>query len=57
MRPAQVEVDLSLNAYANARWHHDQKKKHALKQNKTLEANVKAFKAAEKRTATALTQA
>ena len=53
----QVVVDLSLNAYANARAHHDQKKKHALKQSKTLEANVKAFKAAEKRTATALTQA
>lgn len=53
---AQVEVDLGLNAYANARWHHELKRKHALKQSKTLEANVKAFKAAEKRTAVQLTQ-
>ena len=50
-------MDLALNAYANARWHHELKKKHALKQSKTLEANVKAFKAAEKRTAVQLTQA
>ena len=52
-----MEVELGLNAYANARWHHELKRKHALKQSKTLDANVKAFKAAEKRTAVALTQA
>ena len=50
----QVEVDLALNAHANARWHHELRKKHLGKLRKTLDANAKAFKAAEKRTNTQL---
>ena len=50
-------MDLALNAHANARWHHDVRKKHLGKLQKTLDANAKAFKAAEKRTNTQLVQA
>ena len=56
MTPLQVEVDLALNAHANARWHHELRKKHLTKLQKTVDANVKAFKAAEKRTNTQLIQ-
>ena len=52
----QVEVDLALNAHANARWHHELRKKHLGKLQKTVDANAKAFKAAEKRTNTQLVQ-
>lgn len=43
-------MDLELNAYANARAHFESRKKHMHKQQKTVDANVKALKAAEKRT-------
>jgi hypothetical protein len=51
-----VDVDLALNAHANARWHHELRKKHLGKLRKTLDANAKAFKAAERRTNTQLVQ-
>ncbi len=51
-----MEVDLALNAHANARWHHELRKKHLGKLQKTVDANAKAFKAAEKRTNTQLVQ-
>lgn len=35
---SQVEVDISLSAFANARMHFDTKKKHAIKQQKTVDA-------------------
>ena len=43
----QVTVDLSLAAAANARRHFEKRKKHALKEQKTYEANASAVKAAE----------
>ena len=52
----QVEVDLALNAHANARWHHELRKKHLGKLQKTVDANAVAFKAAEKRTSKSLVQ-
>ena len=39
----QVEVDLDHNAYANARLHYGKRKQHLIKQQKTLDANEKAF--------------
>ena len=39
----QVEVDLDHNAYANARLHYAKRKQHLIKQQKTLDANEKAF--------------
>lgn len=51
-----MEVDLDLNAYGNARLHFDTRKQRAVKQQKTLEANEKALKAAEKKAAHQLTQ-
>ena len=51
-----MEVNLALNAHANARWHHELRKKHLGKLQKTVDANAKAFKAAEKRTNTQLVQ-
>ena len=39
----QVEVDLDQNAYANARLHYGKRKQHLIKQQKTLDANEKAF--------------
>ena len=37
----QVEVDLGLSAHANAAEHYGQRKKSALKQQKTLDSSVK----------------
>ncbi|EFN57403.1 hypothetical protein CHLNCDRAFT_57209 [Chlorella variabilis] len=54
-RPAtKVEVDLGLSAHANARTYYDSRRKHqargaGVKQQKTLDANQKALKAAEKK--------
>jgi len=45
----KVTVDLSLSAAANARMHFQRRKKHALKEQKTQEANETAMKAAEKK--------
>ena len=46
---ARVQVDLSLSAYANARSHHDTRKKQVVKQAKTVAANELAMRAAEKK--------
>ncbi|GAX80591.1 hypothetical protein CEUSTIGMA_g8028.t1 [Chlamydomonas eustigma] len=49
-RPAsKVQVDLSLSAYSNVSVHYDSRKKHVVKQVKTLAANEAALKAAEKK--------
>ncbi|KAK9837244.1 hypothetical protein WJX81_001363 [Elliptochloris bilobata] len=51
-----VEVDLDLNAHANARrWHGDRKARTA-KQAKTLDANTRALKVAEKKAQAQLTK-
>ncbi len=49
-------MDLALSAHANARHWFDQKKRHAIKQEKTVAAHDKAFKAAEKKTQQQLAQ-
>eukprot|EP01018_Ginkgo_biloba_P009199 Gb_18390 [translate_table: standard] len=57
-KPAdKVEVDLALSAHANARRWFETKKKQASKQEKTITAHEKAFKAAEKKTQRQLLQA
>ncbi|KAL4425918.1 hypothetical protein ABPG75_009934 [Micractinium tetrahymenae] len=56
-RPAtKVEVDLGLSAHANARAYYDSRRKHQTKQQKTLDANQKALKAAEKKAQAQLKQ-
>lgn len=55
-RLEQVEVDLGLNAAANARVRHEARKHHTAKQRRTVEANARALAAAEKRTAQQLAQ-
>lgn len=52
----QVELDLDFNAYANARAHYEKRKQHMVKQQKTVDANEKALKAAEKRAQQQLSQ-
>lgn len=52
----QVEVDLALSAHANARCWYELKKKQEFKQEKTVTAHEKAFKAAEKKTRLQLAQ-
>lgn len=52
----KVEVDLSLSAHANARRWYGQKKKQESKQEKTVTAHEKAFKAAERKTRVQLSQ-
>lgn len=52
----QVEVDLALSAHANARRWYEMKKKQESKQEKTITAHEKAFKAAEKKTRQQLAQ-
>ena len=47
----QVEVDLGMNAWANARARHEARKKFASKQRRTVAGNAKAIAAAEKRSA------
>jgi len=49
-------VDLSLSAHANARRWYDMKKKQESKQEKTVTAHEKAFKAAERKTRLQLSQ-
>lgn len=51
-----MEVDLSLSAHANARHWYDLKKKQESKQEKTVTAHDKAFKAAERKTRLQLAQ-
>ena len=51
-----MDVDLDLNAYANARVHFDSRKAHASKQAKTEAAAEKALAAAEKKAAVQLSQ-
>ena len=45
----QVEVDLDMNAYANARAWHGDRKARTVKQQKTIEANKKALAVADKK--------
>ncbi|KAL9364890.1 hypothetical protein Peur_042763 [Populus x canadensis] len=52
----KVEVDLALSAHANARRWYELKKKQESKQEKTVTAHEKAFKAAEKKTRLQLSQ-
>ncbi|XP_047338273.1 ribosome quality control complex subunit NEMF isoform X2 [Impatiens glandulifera] len=52
----KVEVDLAQSAHANARRWYDLKKKQESKQDKTVTAHEKAFKAAEKKTRFQLSQ-
>jgi hypothetical protein len=52
-----VEVDLGMNAAANARARHEVRKRAVAKQRKTVEANAKALAAAEAKTASTLAQA
>lgn len=52
----QVEVDLALSAHANARRWYEMKKKQESKQEKTVTAHEKAFKAAERKTRIQLSQ-
>ncbi|GAA0144785.1 hypothetical protein LIER_05139 [Lithospermum erythrorhizon] len=52
----KVEVDLALSAHANARRWYGMKKKQESKQEKTVTAHEKAFKAAEKKTRLQLSQ-
>ncbi|RVW64694.1 Nuclear export mediator factor Nemf [Vitis vinifera] len=51
-----VEVDLALSAHANARRWYEQKKRQENKQEKTIIAHEKAFKAAEKKSCVQLSQ-
>lgn len=51
-----MEVDLSLSAHGNARRWYEMKKKQETKQEKTVSAHEKAFKAAEKKTRHQLSQ-
>lgn len=52
----KVEVDLALSAHANARRWYGMKKKQEIKQEKTVTAHEKAFKAAERKTRLQLSQ-
>lgn len=52
----KVEVDLALSAHANARRWYEQKKKQESKQEKTVTAHEKAFKAAARKTREQLNQ-
>ena len=52
----KVEVDLALSAHANARRWYELKKKQESKQEKTITAHEKAFKAAERKTRLQLNQ-
>ncbi|GER28419.1 nuclear export mediator factor Nemf [Striga asiatica] len=52
----KVEVDLALSAHANARRYYEMKKKQESKQEKTVTAHEKAFKAAERKTRQQLSQ-
>lgn len=52
----QVEVDLALSAHANARRWYELKKRQESKQEKTVTAHEKAFKAAERKTRLQLSQ-
>ena len=45
----QVEVDLDMNAHANARAWHGDRKARTVKQQKTIEANTKALAVADKK--------
>ncbi|XP_076267295.1 nuclear export mediator factor NEMF homolog Clbn isoform X1 [Rhynchophorus ferrugineus] len=46
----EVDVDLALTAFANARRYYDQKRTAAKKQQKTIESQTKALKSAERKT-------
>jgi hypothetical protein len=46
---SQVELDLDMNAHANARAWHGDRKARTVKQQKTIEANKKALAVADKK--------
>lgn len=50
LQPMDVDVDLSLTAYANATRYYEMKRSAAKKEQKTIEASGKALKSAEKKT-------
>ena len=50
LRPMNIDIDLSLSAYANSRKYFDKKKLAAKKEQKTIEASGMALKSAEKKT-------
>lgn len=50
LQAMMIDVDLALTAYANATRYYDQKKNAAKKQQKTIDAQGKALKSAEKKT-------
>lgn len=56
MHDAQIEVDLSMNAAANARVRHEGRKKHTAKQQRTAAAATRVMAAAQKKTAAQLAQ-
>lgn len=50
LKPMNVDIDLDLTAFANARKYYDKKRSAAMKQQKTIDAHGKALKSAEKKT-------
>lgn len=56
MYHAQIEVDLSMNAAANARVRHEARKRHTAKQQRTADAATRVMAAAKKKTAAQLAQ-
>lgn len=50
LKPMNVDIDLDLSAFANARKYYDKKRSAAMKQKKTIDAHGKAIKSAEKKT-------
>eukprot|EP01135_Chromosphaera_perkinsii_P006471 Nk52_evm1s514 gene=Nk52_evmTU1s514 len=53
-KTVQVDIDLSLSGYANARKYYDTKKIAAFKEKKTMDVTEKAMKSAERKTKEAL---
>ncbi|KAK2709835.1 hypothetical protein QYM36_013492 [Artemia franciscana] len=49
-KPLKVDIDIGISAPANARKYYDMKRTATKKEKKTVEASVKAFKSAEKKT-------
>lgn len=50
LQPMTIDVDLALSAYSNATRYYDQRRGAVKKEQKTIEASVKALKNAEKKT-------
>ncbi|KAF4516743.1 hypothetical protein B566_EDAN008433 [Ephemera danica] len=54
LKPMMIDIDLDLNAHANARRYYDMRRNAAKKQQKTVESQKKALKSAERKTKQAL---